>query len=262
MEINYDLLMLGEPIPYSDNITIYVPTIKDMIVDDDKEFVTNTKIFTTSVREVYSVIPEQVDEIEERFPTFWDLAQDKDGNEQIGKTIYGEESNITLYQGITKGLAYWTHTNKEDYQVLSNGNIINANVDWVIDREEFERFCNWIKAITLYEPNWDLIAPKNMKPHQLQIWKNSYKGRVRKLQRQPVQSIGDKIIILQVESNSYIPFSEIGKMTYFQFINLLKGYGEKENAQTELAIYTSYKFDTSKMKLTDWREKISTVNRD
>ena len=68
-------------------------------------------------------------------------------------------------------------------------------------------------------------------------------------------------MVLETEANSFIPFEEIRKMTYYQFINLYSSYEVKEANDREFALFTSSKFDTKDMKLKDWRDSVSLIKR-
>ncbi|KRL07926.1 hypothetical protein [Liquorilactobacillus hordei] len=254
-DINYTALMLGKDLKYNEKITIHVPTINEITNMSDKEFNNLIKPFSITTREIFSGSPEIVDEMEERYPSLWDLASDKGGNEQIGNLLYGK--NVTLRDMFISAFSYWTLSDKKDFSFLSNNKMINKKLEWIVDSTEYENFAKYIRLITLAEKNEDLIAPKNMSKNQMRVWKNIYKGRLRKLQKAEKVEMGDKILILQGSSNSFIPFEEIGKMNYYQFSNLIAVYSEKEISQQNLQIYTSYKFDTKDMKIKNWREKVS-----
>ncbi|MFT9003216.1 MAG: hypothetical protein ABF991_00745 [Liquorilactobacillus hordei] len=255
MDINYTSLLLKGIIPFNDKVKIYSPTIDEITTLGEEKFSQYVKPFSITIRELYSGMAEIVDQVEEAFPTLWDMSFDKEGNKEIGNMI--SQSDRTLHQLFAKGFAYWTRLNEEDFQFLSNKKAICKKLNWVIDKEEYLNFSECIRAVTLSKPNEDLIAPKNMSKAQLRIWKNVYKGRVRKLSKEQKVELGDKILILQGSSASYISFKEIGEMNYYQFNNLLKVFMEKEYYEQTLQIYTAYKFDTSDMELKNWREKIS-----
>lgn len=259
MELNYDQIILGSDIPITENVNIHVPTIGDLATGGDSEFRLYTQIFTISVREQFSGMPNEVDKIEEEYPTFWDMAFDNEFNQQIGESMFGEGNDLKSV--IINGLAYWTQTESTTYRALSNKKIINESLNWIIDINEFNKICSYIKMATLSRPNEDLIAPKGIssKPHQCEIWKKLYAGRVRKLQNKPNQSLGDKILVLQAYAPGYVDFKDVKEMTYYQFANLLETYHKRYENEREFQIYTAYKFDTSKMKLNDLSEEISQI---
>ena len=134
-------------------------------------------------------------------------------------------------------------------------------MNWIIDSQEFQKFSDYIKMITLSEPNEDLIAPKGMasKPNRCKLWLTLYKGRIRKLQKQKSKSLGDRLLLLEAVAPSYLSFSDIGDLNYYQFQNLLSAYSKRYQNDREFAIYTAYKFDTSKMKMTDLSEDVAMV---
>jgi len=243
-------------------IYIYAPTIGEIIGDrDNLNFSVFTKIFATSIREIYSSAPEMVDMRENEFPTIWDVAYG--GNEAIEKEVVQLmfSLDIPLLALIVQGIAYWTRTDVADYKILTNGKIVNEKLNWIVEKDDFLVISDVVKTITMYAPNEDLIPPRNMKPNQMDIWKKLYEGRIRQLKKRPSSFLADKILILQISANSYIPFKEIEKMNYLQFMGLLKGYAEKEGDEKQFAQFVAYKFDSSKMEITNWREKISLVNK-
>lgn len=242
-------------------VFIYAPTIGEIIGDrENLNFSVFTKLFSTSIREIYSSAPELADMREDEFPTLWDIAYS--GNEAIEKEVVQLmfSIEIPLVALIVQGIAYWTKTDVDDYRILTNGKIVNEKLNWIVDKDDFIAISDVVKIITMYAPNEDLIPPKHMKPRQLEVWKKLYEGRMRQLKRRPVSCLADKILILQIGANSYIPFEEIKKMNYLQFMGLLKGYAEKEGDEKQFAQFVAYKFDSSKMKLTNWRERISLVD--
>lgn len=262
MSVNYDALMLGSNIQLTDKVTIYVPTIEELVNRRDDGFSLYQRVFAISVRELFSGMPEEVDKIEESYPTFWEMAFDKDMGEQVGSNMFQE--GASLLELIIRGLSYWTHIPLEDFQILvQSKKIVSEKYNWVVDRSVFDEFCEYVRFLTLYRPNEDLIAPKGIssKPHQCKVWAALYKGRVYKLKRQPTATLGDKILILETESSGFIPFTEIRKMTYYQFMNLYSSYETKEANEREFAMFISSKFDIKDFKLKDWRDSVSLIKR-
>lgn len=259
MEVNYDQLILSSKVPINESLYIKIPTISELAFGEYNEFMIFTRVFVTSVREQFSGAPSEVDEIEEKFPSFLDMAFDDNMSKVAGQMMFGE--GMDLLNVIVNGLAYWTKTDINDYKALSNHKIVNEKANWVIDREEYEQFCNYIRMITLSEPNEELIAPKNISkhPHQCQIWMNLYKGRIAKLQKKKSEGLGDKMLLLQAISPSYLSFEDMGNMTYYQFFNTLSAYSKMRANNREFEIYTSEKFDTKDMKLTDLSDEVILV---
>lgn len=262
MSINYDALMLGSNVKLTDKVTIYVPTIGELVKVEDDGFSLYQRVFVVSVRELFSGMPEEVDKIEENYPTIWEMAFDKDMGEQVGSGMFKEGSS--LLEILLGGLSYWTRIPTEEFKILvQSKKIVSEKYDWVIDRKAYDAFSEYIKFLTLYKVNEDLIAPKGIssKPNQCKVWSALYKGRIYKLRKQPASTLGDKILVLETEANSFIPFEEIRKMTYYQFINLYSSYEVKEANDREFALFTSSKFDTKDMKLKDWRDSVSLIKR-
>lgn len=259
MEINYDRLILGYDVPINENVTIHVPTIKELAEGGYSDFMLFSRIFVTSVREQFSGMPNDVDKIEAKYPTFWDMAFDDQMNVQVGQSMFGE--GIELLNFIVNAIAYWTHTEVEDYRPLSNHKIISEKLDWIIDVNEFKQFSDYIKMITLNKPNEELIAPEGIssKPRQARLWMKLYQGRIRELQNKKGGGLGDKILFLQAVAPSYMSFKQIGELNYYQFSNLMNAYAKRYNSDREFNIYTAYKFDSSKMKLTDLSEEVALI---
>lgn len=259
MEINYDRLILGRPIDLGGKAKLIIPTINDLLENGQDDLMAYSRIFTTTVREQFSGVPEKVDEVEEKYPTFWEIAHDQDMSASVGEAMFGE--GIDILQMIVAGFAYWTGTEINEYQVMTNGKIVHEKNDFVIDKQEFIDMSNLVTMVTGITPNEDLIAPKGIssKPNQQKIWKQLYSGRVRELKKTKSQNLADKILILEALSRSFIPFDEVGKMNYYQFTNLLRSTEIMRANEQNFAIYTSYKFDTKDMKLTGLSDGIRTT---
>lgn len=258
MEVNYDRLILGSDIPINENVTIHIPTIRELADGQISDYMVFTRVFVTTVREQFSGAPSDVDKIEEKFPTFWDMMFDEEMNQVVGQMMFGE--GIDLMSVAVHGLAYWTKTDVEGFRPLSNHKIVNEKLNWIIDSKEYEQFCNYIRMITLSEPNEDLIAPKGIssKPRQCQVWLQLYKGRIRSLQ-QKGKSLGDKILLLQALAPSYFSFRQIGELTAYQFENLLITYQKRMANERDFAMFTAYKFDSDKIKLSNLSEEVGLV---
>lgn len=261
MDVNYERLILGGNVSLTDTVTLHIPTMRELIQDENKEREMNlfTRAFVTSVREQFSGFPESVDDIEAKYPIMWDLAWDESMNVQVGEAMFGKD--MTLLSVIVNGIAWWTQSKIADYKPLSNQKVVNEPLDWVIDKEEFVKFSKYIKMITLYEPNEDLIAPPDLKgkPHKQKAWKQLYLGRIRRMKQGNSSTIADKMLLMQALAPSFIPFNELADMTYYQFMNLLRAYQQRKAYDQEFEIYTSEKFDTSKMKLTDLSQTVGVV---
>ena len=251
MDVNYEQLILGGNVSLTDMVTLHIPTMRELIQDESKEREMNlfTRAFVTSVREQFSGFPESVDDIEAKYPTMWDLAWDESMNVQVGEAMFGKD--MTLLSVIINGIAWWTRSEITDYKPLSNQKVVNEPLDWVIDKEEFVKFSEYIKMVTLYKPNEDLIAPPDLKgkPHKQKAWKQLYLGRIRRMKQGNSSTIADKMLLMQALAPSFIPFNELAEMTYYQFMNLLRAYQQRKAYDQEFEIYTSGMLDASKMKL-------------
>lgn len=260
MGINYTELILGRDVKYEDKFKVHVPKIKEIIENGESDFMIKARPFTDSVRKLFSGMPEIVDEMEKQFPSLFLLAFDEEANNEVGELLTGNKVLLSDY--IIESLAYWVECDPEDFQLLpASKKIVSEKLDWIIDVEEYEKFADYIKVITLYQENEDLIAPKKVasNPQKLETWKKIYAGRLRAQQKANGGEFGDKILILQISAGSFLSADQIESMTYYQFINLLNGYMEREAHMEELAFYTSSKFDTKNMKLTSWQSKVKLI---
>lgn len=260
MGINYTKLILGRDVEYEDKFKIHVPKIKEIIENGESEFMMKARPFTDSVRKIFSGMPEIVDEMEKQFPSLLLLAFDEEANNEVGELLTGNK--ILLSDYIIESLAYWVECDPEDFQLLpASKKIVSEKLNWIIDVEEYEKFADYIKVITLYQENPDLIAPKNVASNdrKLDIWKKVYAGRLQKQQNDNGGEFGDKILILQISTGSFMTADVIENLTYYQFVNMLNGYMEREAHMEELAFYTSSKFDTKNMKLTSWQSKVKLI---
>lgn len=257
VDIDYTKLILGYDIPFREKVTIHVPTIKEIIDIGNGMYSLYTMPFTVSIRELFSPYPEIVDSIEEQFPTVWDAMLDEEGSNQVVKAMTGQ-NDFPLAAMMMQCLAWWTKSDAEDYQFLSNGKIVNEKLDWVIDFDMWNEFSAYIKVITMYQPNEDLTVGKGLlgSKHRQDLWRTLYKNRLKKQQAHS-QSMGDKILILQAEMGTILDRQTIENMTYYQLMNYLNAFAHKEGALNQMMIYTSQKFDTQNMKLNDWRENVS-----
>ena len=104
MEINYDRLILGRPIDLGGKAKLIIPTINDLLENGQDDLMAYSRIFTTTVREQFSGVPEKVDEVEEKYPTFWEIAHDQDMSASVGEAMFGE--GIDILQMIVAGFAY------------------------------------------------------------------------------------------------------------------------------------------------------------
>ncbi|TGB09680.1 hypothetical protein [Limosilactobacillus reuteri] len=262
MRINYSNIILGKDIPINEKVKLHIPTIGELAEADNNDFNESTRIFTTSVREQFSGVPEQVDMIEEKFPTLWDMAFDDEMNALVGEAMFGE--NTTLLRQFLKSLSYWTKTSEDQYRALGNKKIISEELDWIIDVKTYTYLSNLIKAVTLTKPNKDFIAPKGVSnnPRKIQMWKNTYNGRLREAMKKKNVELGDQILQLEAFAPGYVSFRDIKDMTYYQFSNLLSVYTAKYSSEKQYQIYTSEKFDTKDMKLPDLSEEIKLIKFD
>ncbi|MBP7912412.1 MAG: hypothetical protein KAZ47_00930 [Streptococcus sp.] len=229
-------LLFGKKIKLAENVGFEIPTVEDMCYIDN--FGLYTQPLVTTTREMFSAHRE-VDAYEAKFPNVWKMVFDEEGNQILGQ-MYAVESGMNI---IIEALSFWTKLPIDSFKVLTNKKIINEQAKWVIDEKVFLEFCELIKDVTNHQVNEELVAPRNMSERQLGVWEKLYKGRMRKLQKGS-RTIGDKILILSISMDSYIPINEIRKMTIFHFNKLYEAISEKESYEAMWDIKMSPKFDS------------------
>lgn len=247
ININKVDLLFGNPISITSNVAIKVPTVETMCKEPN--FGVYTQVFTVTTRELFSGVRE-VDKFEDKYPTIWDMAFDAEGSLILGQML-GHPSGMNI---LIDSMAYWTGLKSEAFQPLTNKKIVNQDVGLIIDEKKFKEICELIQIITCYEKNLDLVAPKNMSNRKWGIWEKSYKGRMRNAQRNS-RTIADKILVLSVSFDAYIPLNEIQNMTIYHFNKLCEAVSQKESYRTQWDIKLSPKFE-SKGSLRHWRELI------
>ena len=241
-------LLFGKPAKFTENISLHIPTVEEVVYTE--MYGSYTQPLVTTTRQIFSSL-EEVDKLEEQFPTIWQMSFDEEGM-QILNSMFGADKSTNI---IIEALSYWTKLEPDTFQALSNKKIVNKEADWVIDEKSFNSFSNYVKEIIGYEPDLDLIAPKNMSPRKLDIWKKTYKGRMRNRQKNSM-TLADKIIILSISMESYIPVDEIRKMTIYHFNRLYEAISEKESYEKQWDIKMSPKFDSGNGSLKHWKESI------
>lgn len=246
----YDLLFQTS-IPISDYISFKNPTVEE--VAKGSNFTKYSSIFVTSTREMFSQFPE-VDELELRYPTIRSILIDKEMQDNNFLGMYFGEGKVTGKEILFESLEYWTGIKQEKFKLLANGKIICTSPEWIIDEEEFKNIAELVSMITSYEPNSDFIAPLNMTPTRHKVWMNMYKGRLKRLKRSK-GTLADKILVLSISNNSYLPINEIRKMTYFHFCKLSILLSEKEGYELRWMLNASPNFETD-TKIAHWKETI------
>lgn len=252
-QLNIMDFILGNPIKISQNVSVKNVKVSDVV--NDTEYALFTNVFCIGSRELFSQLRE-VDELEQRYPTVFEMMFDETGE---GEQLLGSMLGIPLTTSalVINGLSYWTGLNADGFQKLTNRKIVHEEADWIIDKNEFTAFCSVIRKLTCYKPNTDFIAPKNMSDARYKIWIKHLKNRIKNASKQKNSTIADKILIFQINSNSYIPVEEILNMSFFYFNKLFEGMNEKEIYLRNWDVMVSYKYDTSKQTIKHWTEKFS-----
>lgn len=241
-------LLFKKPVKFTEKISIHVPTVEEVAYTENYSLYVQPLVVTT--RQMFSALDE-VDELEERFPTLWQMAFDEEGS-QIMAQMFDGQSGIDI---IIDAISFWTKLEPETFQSLSNNKMINKGTNWVIDENVFDSFCNSVKEIIGYEQDQDLIAPKNMSERKKDIWKKTYKGRLRNKQKNTT-TLADRIIILSISMESYIPIDEIRNMSIYHFNKLNEMLSEKESYQKQWETKLSPKFESGSGAIKHWKEKI------
>lgn len=240
-------ILFGKDIRLTDKVSLRIPTVEDIAYEEN--YSSYSQPFNVSTRLMFSSLKE-VDELETQFPTIWEMIFHPEGDVILGQ-MFGAETGTDL---IISGLSFWTRLDKSGFKKLSNRKIVNEEADWIIDRLAFIEFCETIKTLTTYEEDQDLIAPRNMSERQLGIWEKTYKGRMRKRQKDS-RTLADKIVILQISMDAYIPIDEIRKMSIFHFNKLYEGVSEKESYEKQWQVKMSPKFDSGNNTIQHWKER-------
>lgn len=245
-------LLLGRGVKISGKVSIKIPTVREMCYDDD--FSIYSRVFTITTREMFSSVRE-VEMFVEKYPTLWSMVFDKEGVAILGQ-MFQEEVGSDV---VTGALSYWTGLDKSGFKVLGNKKIVHAEGGWIIDESTFDKISNIIIEMTQYTPNEDLIVPKpkdgkRLSDAQWALWEKVYKNRLRKSKRDGA-TLADKILILSVSFDAYLPLDEIMNMTIYHFNRLYDAVSKKDSYVTQLAIFTSPKFE-SKNGIKHWKELI------
>lgn len=240
-------LLFGKPAKFNDKVSLHTPTVEEVAYTEN--YSSYTQPFLVTTRQIFSSLAE-VDELEQRFPTVWQMAFDEEGS-QVTAQMFGEDSGTSA---LISAISYWTKLDKDEFQALSNKKIIHQKTNWVIDEKVFNSLSDGVKEIVGFEEDLDLIAPKNMSERQLDIWKKTYNGRMRSRQKNAT-SLADKIIILSISMESYIPIDEIRKMTIYHFNKLYEGLSEKESYIRQWEVKLSPKFESGNGTVKHWKEK-------
>lgn len=249
-------LLFGKPVQVSNNVYVKIPTIKD--VCHDERFDRYSSVFTIMTRQIFAR-SRDVDTLEMKYPSVWNLMWDEQMNVIIGK-LFGD--GLKLSDVIIEGLCYWTGLENDDengFKVLSNNKIVHIGSEWVIDLKEFNRFVGLIKIITNYQKPEDL-APKITSDIVHQKWLN-FHDNIQRINKRKAITWADKIIILSVSGNSYIPIEEIEKMTVFHFYQLMNVFGKQDAYHISWDVFRSSKFESKNgSSPKHWKETFKVTN--
>lgn len=223
----------------NEKVAIIQPTVETVVTIEDYNAL--SQVMCISTRELFSGAPREVDHIEEQFPTIFDMIFNQEMSQFVGE-MYGATN---VYELLIDSISFWTKLNKNDFELLTNGKkIVHEKTDWVIDKEEFVKISDIVKKLTGYHPNEDLIAPKGISSsseRKISIFEKTYKGRLRKMQKQST-SFDQKVITIQISNGGYIPIDEIEKMSIYHFNKLYEAITYKEIYKSQWDVYVSSKF--------------------
>ena len=249
-------LIFGKDIEVAEKVMMKMPTVEEVALSDN--FGKYTSIFTIRTRELFSSLPD-VDALEKRFPTVWSMMFDpkEEGDLLLGRALGSESTASNIF---IEALSFWTNLRPEGFVRLANGKkFVHEGVDWIIDVGEYNRLSKLIKDVIGYVPSDHFVAPKNMNPNRFSHWEGILKGRLKQADKNK-RTIADKILILSVSTETYIPIESIGKMSYYQFQKLYSILEEKEAYKHRWDVKISPKFEDKKNNSTKhWKEAFKLI---
>lgn len=246
--INHNNLIFNQPLEYRDGIIIKVPTIED--IASNPRFPMFSRVFTIRTREIFAT-NRNVDDLERQYPTIWSFLKEEESDMFLGK-FFGIDYPGSAF--VMEALSYWTGLDLDKFQKLNNGKIIHTGSDWVIDAKEFLEFSKIIRQVICFEPSSDYSPPKPMNSDaKYKAWLGLYKGRMRSAGKKGI-TIADKILILSISMDNYIPPDDIKKMSIFLFNKLFEGLSRKEAYETQMSIMLSDKFKSDGKSPKHWKE--------
>lgn len=247
-------LIFGKPIEFTHGVTIKIPTVEEVAYNEN--FNKYTRIFTTTTRELFA-LARNVDELENKYPTILSMANDEEMDFALGKLLGVDYKGSAL---IMEALSYWTGLTidgEDGFQLISSGKILHIKTEWIIDEKEWTRFSELIKKIQCITPSKDFTPPKPMNSDgKFNAWKALLKGRQRNASTKGL-TMADKILILSISMESYIPIDDIRKMSIFVFSKLFEGLSKKEAYHLNMRMLISGNFDSEKINKKHWKETFS-----
>ena len=245
-------LLFGRPIEFDTNVNIKVPTVEEAVKEENLQLY--TMIFTLTTRELFQTL-RNVDELEKRYPSLWSIMMDDEADMQIGSFF---DSNKSVSMIFMEALHYWTGLPLDGEggfrKLMNGGRFAHIESEWVIDYDTFREFGNVIKSIIHHVPN-DELPPPITSDSRYSAWMNIYNGRRSKREKAAI-GWAERIQILSISTEAYIPIHEIEKMSLYHFYGLFDLLGRKEAYETKLAYQLSPKFESSKNGPIHWRETI------
>lgn len=242
---------MGRNILVNKEHDIYVrqPRVSDIVDLGEDYFHRLATTFTITTESLFAGA-ENEDELIEKFKIF-DLFFLKGSN---GKTILddsvfnGKQAIEVLQESLSLFL------NVDEFMVLENRRKIVVNNSYIIDINEFNKIRKIVQDILGRKDIEIERAPKEMSKRQEDIWRKLQRGRRRKSKRDAVY-MQDIINFTSFGGSSYIPLTEIDKMTYFQLHNAYKSIIGKDAYLAGMQYKLSQKFDV-KDEVKHWSETI------
>ena len=232
-------LIFGKPIEFISGVNINIPTVEDVVYFDN--FNIYTSIFTITPREIFTTL-RNVDELCEKYPNIWSIAHDEYADMQVGSYFHPEK---TVSMIIMEALSYWTGLKldgDDGFVKMSNGKIVHVGSEWIINFDEYKRFSDVIKKIICWSGiDEEMRAPKITSDVVHKQWLRLYEGKLKERKRRSY-TMGDKILILSISTDSYIPIDEIKKMTIYTFNRIFSGLSAKDSSDKSFMLYSSPKF--------------------
>ena len=271
MSFEYDLtdLLLGTPVKINNRVSIKVPKVKEVVKDNN--FENYTGVFTIMTRQAFASARE-VDEIEAKYPNIWSMMWDEPMDAIMGKMFGQEDKNLSDI--VVESLAYWTGLDAEKYDdngenigfviLRQQQKIIHIETEWLIDITEFNAISNLIKTIISWNKPEDMIPPKPMTDAKYQSWMGFYEGMKNSSKTRGVMTWADKMLLLSVSTETYIPLETIGEMTIFTFYQTFNFLNKKDAYDISWKVFSLPDIDRTKVDKPKkhWKEsaRIRTIN--
>lgn len=175
-------------------------------------------------------------------------------------TLSNKQDNVDIVrqynQLLLTGLTIFYKTTNIKYLKEDIGFIIDDK--YIINRDNFDTLCAYIRLITCQEVAKIKEKPKNMSARRKDVYEKLMKGRQRKEQQNYIGII-DMINTLIVDKR-LINYDEYLNLTYYQLIHTYKVICFKSINNTQ-QIYCTVDVDPKSMKNSIWISNIKELNK-